>query len=189
MVCRSRRCGLRRSARPTGPGRGRRPGPIRGRFLPAGANGLPAPARMSCSTRRLGSLTIRSPERWSQEAKNAPETRRQGKPIMVPVATSLWARAAALASQKKSAGRSVMPAFLRGAFSGGVRPGLQQVAGGGQPARPRRSGAIDDHLAAGAAVVPAGLAGGPAVKERRAGAHDDLSAGCGRRVLAVAGPR
>ena len=44
-----------------------------------------------------------SPERWSQEAKNAPETRRQGKPIIVPVATSLWASAAALLDQQAQA--------------------------------------------------------------------------------------
>src|SRR5258708_17975277 len=153
------------------------------KVLPAGANGLPAPAWMSCSTRCPGSLTIRSPERWSQEAKNAPETRRQGKPIIVPVATSLWASAAALASQKKSVGCSVMPAFFHGSFSGGVRLNLQQVAGGGQPARPRRRGAFDDHLAAGEAVVPAGLAGRPAVKERRAGAHDELGARRGAGFL------
>ena len=55
---------------------------------------------------------MRSPVRWSQEAKNAPETRRQGKPIIVPVATPLRASAAALTSQKKSVGCSVMPAFF-----------------------------------------------------------------------------
>src|SRR6266704_6996326 len=150
---------------------------------PAGANGLPALAWMSCSTRCLGSLTIRSPERWSQEAKNAPETRRQGKPIIVPVATSLLVSAAALTSQKKSVGCSVIPGFFHDSFLGGVRLNLQQVAGGGQPARPRRRGAFDDHLAAGAAVVPAGLAGGPAVKEHRAGAHDKLGAGRGTGFL------
>ena len=39
------------------------------------------------------------------------------------------------------------------------------------------------YFAAGAAVVPAGLAGGPAVKERRAGAHDELGTGCGAGFL------
>jgi hypothetical protein len=41
---------------------------------------------------------------------------------------------------KKSVGCSVMPAFFHGSFSDGVRLNLQQVAGGGQPARPRRRG-------------------------------------------------
>src|SRR5262249_54832984 len=45
-------------------------------------------------------------------------------------------------------------------------------------ARPRHRRAFDDHVAARAAVVPAGLADGPAVKERRTGAHDEL---CARR--------
>jgi hypothetical protein len=46
-----------------------------------------------------------------------------------PVATSLRVRAAALTSQKKSVGCSVMPAFFHDSFLGSVRLNLQQVAG------------------------------------------------------------
>jgi hypothetical protein len=79
----------------------------------------------------LGELDDKVSGAVSQEAKNAPETRRQGKPIIVPVATSLRARVAALTSQKKSAGWSVTLASLHDSFLAGVRLNLQQVAGGG----------------------------------------------------------
>jgi hypothetical protein len=78
--------------------------------LPAESSRLTEFAHLSFSFRghrwTPGSFTIRFPVRWSQEAKYAPSTRRHGKPIIVPVATSGRESAVALISWKKSAGWS-----------------------------------------------------------------------------------
>ncbi len=76
--------------------------------LPAGANGAPAPMVSSSCTRAAGSLTMRSPLRWSQEAKNAPHTRRHGKPIMVLVSTPSAPSVSSAASQKNAVGVSAV---------------------------------------------------------------------------------
>jgi hypothetical protein len=110
MSSRLRRRGPRRPAGSIGLGRGVRSGSHSRKALPAGANGWPAPDWMSCRTRCRGELHA---EVAGSVVAGGKERARaaQAREAIVPIATSAWASATALTSQKTSVGCTVIAAF------------------------------------------------------------------------------
>src|SRR5262245_13584396 len=99
---------------------------------PAGAKGRPWPSAMSWVTRWWGSLTMRSPVRWSQVAKKFPSTRRHGNFMSVPMAVPDLVRNGSAMSQKNAvAGVGAVRSIVASAPPGPERELLEQGEGEG----------------------------------------------------------